>query len=111
MARVKPTAATAAHNNTLPSHSTVASNMAMARKLVSVVNQDMVGQHQVTGKVHHMEVHQVAMDNKHNQYGGAPTHANQYGGGGQQYPPPPGQHQAGYGGPPGGHHTPQPGWQ
>lgn len=64
MARVKPTAATAAHNNTLPSHSTVASNMAMARKLVSAVNQDMVGQHQVTGKDHHMGVHQVAMDNK-----------------------------------------------
>lgn len=64
MARVKPTAATAAHNNTLPSHSTVASNMAMARKLVSAVNQDTVGQHQVTGKDHHMGVHQVAMDNK-----------------------------------------------
>jgi hypothetical protein len=64
MARVNPTAATAAHNNTLPSHSTVASNMAMARKLVSVVNQDMVDQHQVTVKDHHMGVHQVAMDNK-----------------------------------------------
>jgi len=48
-------------------------------------------------------------NHQHNQYGGAPTHANQYGGG-QQYPPPPGGHQAGYGGPP-SHHTPQPGWQ